>query len=207
MVTAICVNIGSCNGLLPGGTKPLLEPVLSYQHLGPVYSSEGNFTRDTPANNNWDQLENYISKISFQSPRGQWVKRDENSHVIMTVYPIRYAYGFAVFCFVVTVPGIMNAYFVCCLSNHILQCCFIYDRPPPPGEITLKDMGKVNQYQTKIWHVWMDNSGNICAIFICATNTERWLLKSRHKFYFLETIWHQHIWLWSPDALLTKKYI
>ena len=32
MVTQIWVNIGSGNGLLPDGTKPLPEPVLSYHH-------------------------------------------------------------------------------------------------------------------------------------------------------------------------------
>ena len=37
------------------------------------HSSEGNFTIDTSAMNHWNYLENYLSKISFKSPRGQWV--------------------------------------------------------------------------------------------------------------------------------------
>ena len=37
-------------------------------------SPEGNFTRDTSAINYWNYLEHHISKISFRSPRGQWVK-------------------------------------------------------------------------------------------------------------------------------------
>ena len=38
------------------------------------HSSVGNFTIDTSAISHWNYLENYISKISFKSPRGQWVK-------------------------------------------------------------------------------------------------------------------------------------
>ena len=38
------------------------------------HSSEGNFARDTSAINHWNYLENYFSKISFKSPRGQWAK-------------------------------------------------------------------------------------------------------------------------------------
>ena len=32
MVIEICVNIGSGHGLLPDGTKPLPEPMLTYHH-------------------------------------------------------------------------------------------------------------------------------------------------------------------------------
>ena len=38
------------------------------------HSSEGNFKINTSAINHWNYLENYLSKISFKSPRGQWVK-------------------------------------------------------------------------------------------------------------------------------------
>ena len=37
------------------------------------HSSEGNFTIDTSAINHRNYLENYLSKISFKSPRGQWI--------------------------------------------------------------------------------------------------------------------------------------
>ena len=37
------------------------------------HSSECNFTRDTSAISQWNKLENYLSKILFQSPWGQWV--------------------------------------------------------------------------------------------------------------------------------------
>ena len=35
MSTEIWVNMGSSNGLLPGGTKPLPEPMLTYHQWGP----------------------------------------------------------------------------------------------------------------------------------------------------------------------------
>ena len=36
MATEILFNIGSDNGLLPDGTKPLAEPMLTYSKYGPV---------------------------------------------------------------------------------------------------------------------------------------------------------------------------
>ena len=53
MATHILVNIGSGNGLLPDGTKPLPEPVSTDQWR--LY--KGNFTRDTPAINHENQLQ------------------------------------------------------------------------------------------------------------------------------------------------------
>ena len=38
------------------------------------HSSEDNFTIDTSSINHWNYLENYLSKIPFKSPWGQWVK-------------------------------------------------------------------------------------------------------------------------------------
>ena len=38
------------------------------------HPSESNFIRDTSATSHWVWLANYISKILFKSPRGQWVK-------------------------------------------------------------------------------------------------------------------------------------
>ena len=43
MATEIWVNIGSGNGLLPDGTKPLPEPVLTYHQSGPVAFTWGQF--------------------------------------------------------------------------------------------------------------------------------------------------------------------
>ena len=69
MATEIWVNIGSGNRLLPDGTKPLPEPMLTYHQR---HSFEVNFTIDTSAINHWNYLETYLSKIPFKSPRGQW---------------------------------------------------------------------------------------------------------------------------------------
>ena len=43
MAVEICVNIGSGNGLLPDGTKPLPELVLTYHLQGPVVFIWGQF--------------------------------------------------------------------------------------------------------------------------------------------------------------------
>ena len=40
------------------------------------HSSVGSFTSETSAINQWNYLENNLSKISFKSPRGQWVNTD-----------------------------------------------------------------------------------------------------------------------------------
>ena len=39
------------------------------------HPSQSNFTRNTSAISHWNYLENYLSKILFKSPRGQWVNR------------------------------------------------------------------------------------------------------------------------------------
>ena len=57
MATQILVNIGSGNGLLPDGTKPLPAPMLIYRKYGPMTLSKDNFFRDTPAINHENQLQ------------------------------------------------------------------------------------------------------------------------------------------------------
>ena len=42
MATQLEVKIGSGTGLFPDGTKPLPEPMLTYQQQGPVQFTEGN---------------------------------------------------------------------------------------------------------------------------------------------------------------------
>ena len=69
MATQVWINIGSGNGLLPDGTKPLLEPMLTISKVQ-WHSSEGSFKRDISAINHKNSLQNYFSKISFKSPRG-----------------------------------------------------------------------------------------------------------------------------------------
>ena len=41
------------------------------------HSYEVNFTIYNSAINHWNYLENYLSKISFKSPRGQWVNTNK----------------------------------------------------------------------------------------------------------------------------------
>ena len=47
IASAILVKTTLGNGLLPDGTKPLPEPMLTYHQEGPV-ASEGNFTQEWP---------------------------------------------------------------------------------------------------------------------------------------------------------------
>ena len=69
MVTKIGDNIGSCNGLLPDGTKPLSEPMLLYPQW-----FEDNFTKDNSCINHLDKLDNYVSRNSFKSHGDQGIK-------------------------------------------------------------------------------------------------------------------------------------
>ena len=56
------------NGLLPDGTKPLLEQVLTYHPLGVLWHShEGNFTGNAPGISAWYEFENYWYKITATS--------------------------------------------------------------------------------------------------------------------------------------------
>ena len=73
----IWVNIGSGNGLLPDGTKPLPEPMLTYHQYGPVsfFLSEDLIKRSSEGTNQWSKLENWIFKVASKSPRGQWVNQ------------------------------------------------------------------------------------------------------------------------------------
>ena len=83
MATEIWVNIGSGNGLLPDGTKPLPEPMLTAHQWSPVTFILGQFyKRSLNHQSPKDLLENYMSKILFKFPRGQWV-----NHHMIGVYP------------------------------------------------------------------------------------------------------------------------
>ena len=69
----IWVNIGSGNGLLPDGTKPLPEPMLTCHQLSFVTFPEGGFTEDAYDIYAWYQFQNYWFKITASSPRGHLV--------------------------------------------------------------------------------------------------------------------------------------
>ena len=72
MVTRICVNIGSADGLVPLGTKQFTEPMLTNPQWGD--SLESNFTENVQDICPWQEFENYTFNITVASPRGQWVK-------------------------------------------------------------------------------------------------------------------------------------
>ena len=63
MVTEIWVNI-----------RPLPEPMLINHQWSPVTFILGQFHKACSTVNHTHQFEIYLSKISFKSPRGQWVK-------------------------------------------------------------------------------------------------------------------------------------
>ena len=71
------------------GTRSILVQVMSCCLTAPSHylnqwvqrhSSESNFTIDNSAINHWNYFENYSSKISFKSPRGQWVNINSIQH-------------------------------------------------------------------------------------------------------------------------------
>ena len=72
MVTEIWVNIGSGNGLLPDGTKPLPEPILTDHQWSPVTFILGQYHKRC-LNHQSLKSENCMSKILFKFPSGQWV--------------------------------------------------------------------------------------------------------------------------------------
>ena len=74
MVTEIWVNMGSGNGFLPDGNKPLPEPMLTDHQWSPVTFILGLFHWRCLNHQSWNPCENYISKISFKFSRGQWDK-------------------------------------------------------------------------------------------------------------------------------------
>ena len=68
----IWVNLDSGNDLLPDGTKPLPEPILSKHQMCHLASSVSNFTRSAHAFSPYHVFENYTFQI-FTFPTGQWV--------------------------------------------------------------------------------------------------------------------------------------
>ena len=77
MATEILDNIGSGNGLLPDGTKPLPEPMLTYHHKGSVAFAFVGIALDISSKY---EFEKDILKIIFKSPRANelilnpWIK-------------------------------------------------------------------------------------------------------------------------------------
>ena len=64
-VRYIWVHIGSGNVVLPDGTKPLPEPMLTY-------SSRGIIIRGYEDSNQLNKIEHCIFKTTYRFPRGHW---------------------------------------------------------------------------------------------------------------------------------------
>ena len=71
MVTSIWVSISSGNGLLPDGTKPLPEPMLTYHYIVPWYSSADNFRGKRTISEGNGQFQRETLKISVNKT---WLK-------------------------------------------------------------------------------------------------------------------------------------
>ena len=70
MVSYDLVNIGSCNGLMPVGTKPLPEPMFDINEVL-WHVSEGSVTETVPDKSLYKVFEIYIFEITATSPMGQ----------------------------------------------------------------------------------------------------------------------------------------
>ena len=73
MALEILVNTGSGNGLLPDGTKPLPEPMLTHLQWGLVAFIWGQFHKRYLSHHSL-KLAWKLLKIKLKSHRGQWVK-------------------------------------------------------------------------------------------------------------------------------------
>ena len=74
MAAGIELNIGSGNGLLTDGTKPLPEPTLTYHQWVWKTFTWKKFHERYPNNQSlkWTWNETHITKTLLKSPKGQW---------------------------------------------------------------------------------------------------------------------------------------
>ena len=70
MATQIWVNIGSGNGLVPDGTKPLSEPMLTTINEVLWHSPESNFTASAKVTILYAEFENYTFNIYCHISQG-----------------------------------------------------------------------------------------------------------------------------------------
>ena len=97
MVTQIWVNIGSGNGLLPDGTKPLPEPMfIVYHQWGLLTITSGLFPKRDLSHQSLKLAENYLFKIPFKFPRHKGVNISLASlfisHSTAHIHPHRVSY-------------------------------------------------------------------------------------------------------------------
>ena len=75
------------NVLMPDGTRPLSEPVLTFHWLGVVAFTCRQFTRNAKDMYPWYEF--YWFKITLSIPRGQWVKALKVVKMTMTIMTVR----------------------------------------------------------------------------------------------------------------------
>ena len=121
MVTQNSVTIGSGNGLLPEGTKPLPEPMLTNHQWGLMAFTSRQF--------HWKctrfEFENNYFKITAASPRGQWVK-SANNVFLQTGSLLTFQvslYHVTAFCFMDKRHFSLG--YLSCRENRITDACLI----------------------------------------------------------------------------------
>ena len=70
---SILAQVMACCLMAPDGSEPLPEPMLTDHQWGPVTITRGQFHKRYLSHQLRKLDWNYISKISFKSPRGLWV--------------------------------------------------------------------------------------------------------------------------------------
>ena len=80
-----CQHIGSANGLLPDGTKPLPEPMLTHHRWGPVNVNWGHFHKKQCISRQLPKLDWKLLTYKFIKPRGQWVNPSSAGSVCVRV--------------------------------------------------------------------------------------------------------------------------
>ena len=86
MAIEIWVNISSGNGLLPDGTKPLPEPMLTFHNLTPVTFISGLFHKRCLNHQSLKSIWKLHLKFYWNSPgAGQWVNKHANINDIVSV--------------------------------------------------------------------------------------------------------------------------
>ena len=85
MASEFLVSTGSGNGLLPGGTKLLPEPILTFTDEVLWHLPGSNFTISSQATILYDEFGNYTLDITAIFTRTQWVNTIISNLIVSTV--------------------------------------------------------------------------------------------------------------------------
>ena len=92
VVTQICINPGSGNGLLPDSTKPLPELMLCYHQYNFWHTHDSNSPCNSYDINLQDKFHHSIFEIIATFPRSHWVSLLGHSYVRWMWYIYIYSY-------------------------------------------------------------------------------------------------------------------